>query len=635
MNLPFAVLVLEREPLSWQGLPSAVLTWLHAAGGFAAAALAIWLLAVLLQPSRAPGGGRLGSSLLTVLVVGVLLALLPHGLARLWDAQGWSAGPNAGLGGEAWYEQLSPAQRYLADFVLGCAVAGALLPVCLNLPRLRFRRIWALARLSFKEAVRRRVLWGFSALLLVFLFASWFLPYKPEDQVRNYVRVVYWSMTPLLLVTAGLLAAFSIPNDLRSQTMYTIVTKPVERFEIVLGRCLGFILLMSLVLVVMAVLSLGYIFRGLDPEAREESYKARVPVFGDLTIMEGKTPAKGISVGREWEYRSYITGGTSNERAVWTFPAVPRDLADREAVRCEFAFDIFRTTKGKENRGVLCTFVFEGRNWDPGLRNDYLRESTRLREQAGGRDLDSEDLARLHNGLAEKYGYYELPSKEISDYHTLAVDVPAGLFKNLRDHPARGPEAGPDLQVSVRCESPTQYLGVAKHDLYLLDVERPFETNFLKGALGLWFRLCLVIVMAVTLSTYLSGIIAFLAAMFLYGTGLLTEFIQGVAEAKLQGGGPMESMLRLSRGVNLVADLDDSPVTRVFQGTDKVFQFILRRFLNLIPDVDRFDLTNYVAQGFDISAGLLVIDNLVPLLGYLLPWIILAYFLIRSREVAA
>ena len=42
--------------------------------------------------------------------------------------------------------------------------------------RLRCRRIFALAKLSFKEAIRRRVLYAFTGLLLVFLFGSWFVP---------------------------------------------------------------------------------------------------------------------------------------------------------------------------------------------------------------------------------------------------------------------------------------------------------------------------------------------------------------------------------------------------------------------------------------------------------------------------
>ena len=102
--------------------------------------------------------------------------------------------------------------------------------------RLSARRIWALARVALKEAIRSRVVLIFSLMAVIFLFADWFVPYKAEHQLRNYVRAIYWSMPPLFLLTAGLLGAFSIPNDLRSQAMFTIVTKPVERMEIVLAR---------------------------------------------------------------------------------------------------------------------------------------------------------------------------------------------------------------------------------------------------------------------------------------------------------------------------------------------------------------------------------------------------------------
>ena len=85
-------------------------------------------------------------------------------------------------------------------------------------------------------------------------------------------------MVPLLLVTAGLLASFSIPADIRNQTIHTIVTKPVECFEIVLGRFLGYTLLLSLVLVVMTGVSVLYVFREIDEDAQKESMRTRAPV---------------------------------------------------------------------------------------------------------------------------------------------------------------------------------------------------------------------------------------------------------------------------------------------------------------------------------------------------------------------
>ena len=51
------------------------------------------------------------------------------------------------------------------------------------------------------------------------------------------------------------------------------------------------------------------------------------------------------------------------------------------------------------------------------------------------------------------------------------------------------------------------------------------------------------------------------------------------------------------------------------------------------PDVDRFGMFNYVGEGFDISGTQLLISFLL-LVGYLLPWAVLAYYLIKWREIA-
>jgi len=271
------------------------------------------------------------------------------------------------------------------------------------LSSLRFRRIWALTVLSFKEAIRSRALYGFSALLLLFLFASWFIPSKPEHQVRNYVAVVSWSMTILLLVVAVVLSAFSIPNDVRQQTIHTITTKPVERFEIVLGRFLGFTALMTLVLLLMTTVSVVYVLRGVDREAADESLKARDPLYGFLHYENTGNEREGTNVGREWNYRSYITAVSRSKEpqyAVWDFSSVPSSLVDRKTVRCEFTFDIYRTTKGYENQGVTCEFQFQTANFDKRQRDKYNQERTRRRAESNR--LSDADL---DNELAEEFGY--------------------------------------------------------------------------------------------------------------------------------------------------------------------------------------------------------------------------------------
>ncbi len=644
----FAILVVEREPYKLENLPTMLQMWLLSTGGFAAVGLLLVGIAMLAQRSQAAAAERRPSMkhwLVALILCALAFTFAPAGVNALFQKLGWA--PQE----QTWnrFVEWVPNPGMLAIlFVASCAVVAVLIPVVRDLFRMRMRRIWALARLSFKEAVRRRILWAaFGVILVVFLFVNWFLDSKPEYQVQNYVRVMFWAMAPILIVSAGLLAAFSIPNDLRNQTMHTIVTKPVERFEIVVGRSLGYILLMSLALAGMTAFSLIFVARQVAPEAMEESYKARVPIFGAFQIMERGKPTEGISVGREWGYRKYISGGLTNERATWAFGDVSPELARRDTVRCEFQFDVFRTSKGTENKGIYCTFFVYNPAWKgtQDEANAYHAERDKVlaapldkeidrRAQEENWDRDKIRAAQL-NGLAKKYGYYELLSKEVIDYHTLGIELPAGLFDMSPEALQNSSQGRRVVQVSVRCESPTQYLGVAKHDLYLLDDENPFAMNFFKGALGLWFRLCLVVVLAVTLSTYLSGIIAFITTMFFYILGLFTEFIQKVAEGRLEGGGPMEALLRLGQGVNLVVPLDQSPTYRVAQVSDVAFRGFLFGVLNIVPDVERYDLTSYVSQGFDISGATLLMDNALPLLGYLIPCVVLGYYLMKSREIAA
>jgi hypothetical protein len=42
----------------------------------------------------------------------------------------------------------------------------------------------------------------------------------------------------------------------------------------------------------------------------------------------------------------------------------------------------------------------------------------------------------------------------------------------------------------------------------------------------------------------------------------------------------------------------------------------------------------YVANGFDIPLYVLLVDNGLVLLGYLAPWAVLAYYLMKYREIA-
>jgi ABC-2 family transporter protein len=664
-NSLLGVMELEPNSYTWKDVGSLTVTWLQDAGGFAAIGLLLWFIYVMATPAPAVAGSRRQLISRFMAVTGVC-ALIVYLVALAITVFMYLNEPKAAASKQP--QQLRPGQvaEPEPETPLGkaqnttLAIAGALAlaafcePFLLDLGRLRRRRVYALAKLSFKEAVRRRIVWVFFIFFLVFLFpVGWFSPHgvKPEDMLKRSIDVIAISMTVLMVLTALLLSGFSIPSDVKNQTIHTIVTKPVERFEIVAGRFLGYVALLSIALVLMTGASVIVILTSdVDEASQKESMKARVPEYGTLRLLREKVENDrvqqqaftGIDVGREYTYRKYIAGRSSH-RAIWEFTdgSELRVLSDKPVVTLEYAFDVYRTTKGEENRGVRCDFDLVTWKWDPTRQNEYKREIT---EKCGSYPAnvrpEDETKWRLANEIAEKYGRYELGGIQVYDYHTFPLSVPPGVLKNAiegappKDYPLQVASRPVLLQVKVKCDSPSQFIGVAPLDLYFLESDGSFWRNFFKEAVGLWCRLCIVTGLAVAASTYFAGVISFLLAAALFIAGYFQTFIKGIAAGGNEGGGPLESFTRLVEGKTVNAPLDTTPTVQIALGGDAAFRWLLRRVVNVIPDTERFAWDNYLAQGFSIRVDFILL-NVLFMAAYLLPWAVLAYYLMRSREIAA
>lgn len=695
MSPIFGALILERDPLYLSDAGQGLLTWFRIAGGFAALGIILFGIAhYATRGYRNVDTGQWSSWVRPTFIFCALAALLGYvvtgtlWLSELVDFLAKSSDQNR--------NDPQAIRDKIETTYLGLSIAGAFALLAVMVPflddvrRIRFRRIWGIAKLSYKEAVRKRIIFVFLFLILVGLTMSWFVQAKPEDQLRTYVQVVYWAMTPLLLLSAALLASLSIPTDIKQQTIHTITTKPVERFEIIAGRFLGYFLLMSLVLFIATTVSLFFVLRGLNPKAEAESLKARDPVFGRLGFVTVdasgvERASRGTNVGRVWDYRGYIAGPfqqgtTGNQRAVWSFTRLPTDLEDRSTVLCEMTFDIYRTNKGQENVPVSCTIYFETWRWrnNPNARAEYekakqefatklknmeeayAKKRKQMEEKArqAGRALTEGEIKELRQeelteekrrklqkenqlALTEKFGYWEQSGISIVDYHTRSVPVPVEVFRNAV---AETPKGDQDLlRVKVRCDSSAQLIGMAQYDLYLRndDPDRGSDTlafvwNFYKGAGGLWLRLGLLIALCVALSTQLGGIITFLCVFLIYLLGNFRDAIWGVIAGTNVGGGATESAFRLFTRTKLAMPLEEhSASTTVIQSADFVLRALLAPVLYLLPDIERFDYSEKVANGFNVGV---VNQDLFPsfclLVLYLIPWILLGYHILKRREIA-
>ncbi|MEN6557305.1 MAG: ABC transporter permease, partial [Thermoguttaceae bacterium] len=153
-----------------------------------------------------------------------------------------------------------------------------------DLWRMSPHRVWALARLTIHESVRRRVVVVFGIFIVVLLFAGWFLDPGSADPAKLYLYFVLTATSYLVLLLALFLSSLSLPTDLKNRTMYTIVTKPVRASEIVMGRIVGFMTVSTMLLVVMGAISYVFVERGL---AHIHQLTA-----DDLQPVEGSTPGQ-------------------------------------------------------------------------------------------------------------------------------------------------------------------------------------------------------------------------------------------------------------------------------------------------------------------------------------------------------
>lgn len=152
------------------------------------------------------------------------------------------------------------------------------------------KKIWILARMTFREAIRRRIVLTGLVLGILFLvvysigFYMIFTEISREtaSEATAFARVTRNEMSNFLLLAGlyavaflsvamgALLSADTLAGEISSGTIQTIVTKPLRRSDVVLGKWLGFAGLLGLYLLLMSggtVLSVflqsGYLPRNL------------------------------------------------------------------------------------------------------------------------------------------------------------------------------------------------------------------------------------------------------------------------------------------------------------------------------------------------------------------------------------
>ena len=149
------------------------------------------------------------------------------------------------------------------------------------------KNIWHLAVVSYKDSIRKRILWVFLIFSFVLIFTSVALkvislerasvfdrtaglaaadPKATEVKMTKDMGIASIATFAVLIIIFT--AASQIPEEIEGRTLYTLLTFPLKRRHYILGKFLGQVLVIVTIVPVMTViLYLGLLvrFKTFDP----------------------------------------------------------------------------------------------------------------------------------------------------------------------------------------------------------------------------------------------------------------------------------------------------------------------------------------------------------------------------------
>lgn len=531
------------------------------------------------------------------------------------------------------------------------------------------RRVFAMAKLACQETIRARVVVVFILFIVLLMFAGLFLDESGERPARVYLNFVLSTISYLMVILMVLLSTFSLPTDIQKRTIYTVVSKPVRRQEIILGRIAGFMATGTILLALMGGIGYYFVWQGLSHThtvtAAELADVPLIPGEENPIVQKGRTEQEH---GHRHDIVVYQDGTIKISDAPGHYhTATRREVGDQVVYEIGTPEEILKARipvygeltylnrEGEETEEGINV----GKEWtyrsciDGGTKAAAIWNFKGITPERFPRGLPLEltqGIFRTHKGDIEKgitgsiiLRNPKVPSRatsprifEAKEYYTQQfffgrkLDSPDSsrkldLFQDL--------VADGELQIEIRCEERAQFFCLAGPDLYLRAADANFELNYVKGYAGIFLQMLLVATFGVFFSTFLRGSVAMVSTFAVIIAGYSTDFMYKLATGGVPGGGPAESALRLFLQTNLVVELEEGMAKEFVKFLDFFLQPFMLGTQRIIPDLLAYNDGNYLANGFNIDPIHLT-QHALSACAFLIPLVIGAHACLKFRQVA-
>lgn len=196
----------------------------------------------------------------------------------------------------------------MLDNSIQWAVAGVIVLLTLviyggaDLLRFSIGRVRAVASVCFDESIRRRVLWLTPlAIVGVVLVSQFQRPLDEQDAIRQVTKFCFFATGLLVTIVSIIMACTNLPKEIENRVIFTVVTKPTTRLEILLGKIVGFAAVSAAILLIMGVFTWGYL-----------NYRQWIILSDIKTLLNAPDSVREPTAKRTLEY--YLANGLLDAR---------------------------------------------------------------------------------------------------------------------------------------------------------------------------------------------------------------------------------------------------------------------------------------------------------------------------------
>jgi hypothetical protein len=445
--------------------------------------------------------------------------------------------------------------------------------------------IWAVAKNTFKQALRMKVAIVFIIMLLVLLPVLG-LTATGDETIKGRLQTFVGyglSLTSLLLcLLTIIISIYTITGDIKYMQIQSVITKPIRRYQLLLGKMFGVLMLDLLLLCIFSVIIyslavyLPVYFKATEDERVQldnEFFTARSAIFVPAPDVSEQVQKRYT----ELEKLGQLPPGFTKEQIIDELTNQAQ-LAGRAADSGDVLYWQF------DNLKPLTDYIFIRFKYDvpQGLPNMEI-----YGEWVVGDPQYIKDGRQVNTPI-----YDEVYKHSIQTFHEIAI--PADAI------PASGKLAVVFMNHTMNQTS----VMFPANGVALLYKAGSFTGNFVRAMLLILLRLIFLASLGTLASTFVSFPVAILLSMSIFTTVTVSGFI-------------IESFVFLSKNVSII------------------YSYTVKLLIQLLPQFDKFNPSKFIIDAQLLSwidLGKCAI-MMICIQSFLL--LILSFVIFSRREIAA